>query len=157
MTEPEGELLATAMQALKQSASRHLRTGEHFWQSRYSEFNVYTERKRIEKLPYIHRNPVTRGLVTSPEQWRWSSFLQYAPGESGAVTVTPPWRVEPLAQPQRHQPHPSSARMGHPAPGPIAAQYFADSLSAGCAHCEGRSGPGAPTIRSATLFDCAPL
>jgi len=34
-----------------------------FWQARFYDFNVWTEKKRIEKLCYIHRNPVARGLV----------------------------------------------------------------------------------------------
>jgi len=34
---------------------------------------VRTARKRIEKLRYMHRNPVKRGLVQEPEQWKWSS------------------------------------------------------------------------------------
>ena len=57
-----------------------------FWQARFYDFNVWTERKRIEKLRYIHRNPVERGLVSSPEQWRWSSFSMVfvQRGRSGA-------------------------------------------------------------------------
>ena len=39
---------------------------KHVWQARFFDFNVWTERKRIEKLRYIHRNPVKRGLVDSP-------------------------------------------------------------------------------------------
>ena len=31
----------------------------------------------LEKLRYIHRNPVKRGLCASPEQWPWSSFRHY--------------------------------------------------------------------------------
>ena len=31
-----------------------------------TDFDVWTERKRIEKLRYMHRNPVKRGLVDSP-------------------------------------------------------------------------------------------
>ena len=58
-----------------------------FWQARFYDFNVWTERKRIEKLRYIHRNPVTRGLVASPEQWRWSSFRWYWCGEKGPVKI----------------------------------------------------------------------
>jgi putative transposase len=50
-------------------------------------FNVFTEKKRIEKLRYMHRNPVKRGLVSSPEQWRWSSFRNYAYHEKEPVTV----------------------------------------------------------------------
>ena len=40
----------------------------------------------------MHRNPVKRGLVASPELWRWSSFRAYALGEAGRVTVND-WRV----------------------------------------------------------------
>jgi REP element-mobilizing transposase RayT len=58
-----------------------------FWQARFYDFNVWTAKKRVEKLRYIHRNPVMRGLVASPEQWRWSSFRAYALGEEGRVAV----------------------------------------------------------------------
>jgi putative transposase len=60
---------------------------DRFWQARFYDFNVFTERKRIEKLRYIHRNPVKRGLVSSPEQWRWSSFRWYLCGEAGPVGI----------------------------------------------------------------------
>jgi putative transposase len=60
---------------------------ERFWQARFYDFNVWTERKRIEKLRYIHRNPVERGLVASPEQWPWSSFRWYLCGEPGPVQI----------------------------------------------------------------------
>jgi putative transposase len=49
--------------------------------------NVWTARKRVEKLRYMHRNPVQRGLVASPELWRWSSFRAYLFGEAGPVAV----------------------------------------------------------------------
>ena len=39
------------------------------WQRRFYDFNIWTERKRIEKLLYMHRNPVKRGLVSQPEHW----------------------------------------------------------------------------------------
>ncbi len=58
-----------------------------FWQARFYDFNVWTEKKRIEKLRYIHRNPVVGGLVASPEQWRWSSFRWYSRGEVGPVRI----------------------------------------------------------------------
>ena len=59
----------------------------HVWQARFYDFNVWSERKRIEKLRYMHRNPVKRGLVSSPEEWRWSSFRFYMFGEVGLVQV----------------------------------------------------------------------
>ena len=65
---------------------------QHFWQARFYDFNVWTRKKRVEKLRYIHRNPVRRGLVESPDQWRWSSYRAYAFGESGLVRVND-WSV----------------------------------------------------------------
>jgi hypothetical protein len=59
----------------------------HLWQARFYDFNVWTEHKRVEKLRYIHRNPVKRGLVLQPEQWRWSSFRSYFYGEAGLVRI----------------------------------------------------------------------
>jgi hypothetical protein len=47
----------------------------------------WTEHKRVEKLRYMHRNPVTRGLFASPELWQWSSFRFYFLGEAGKVRV----------------------------------------------------------------------
>ncbi len=63
-------------------------TRRHIWQRRFYDFNVWTDHKRIEKLRYIHRNPVERGLVAAPEDWAWSSFRFYAFGEAGRVRVT---------------------------------------------------------------------
>jgi len=48
---------------------------------------VWSARKRIEKLRYMHRNPVKRGLVLEAEQWEWSSFRSYAYQEVGRVRV----------------------------------------------------------------------
>ena len=92
MTEPEQDTLASAVQSIKQSVSRKLIAGrEHFWQARYYDFNVYTPKKRIEKLKYIHRNPMKRGLVERPEDWAWSSFRHYVTGQPGVVEIESPW------------------------------------------------------------------
>ncbi len=48
------------------------------WQPRFYDFVVFSERKRVEKLRYMHRNPVKRGLVREPQDWPWSSFRHYA-------------------------------------------------------------------------------
>jgi len=60
---------------------------KHFWQRRFYDFNVWTAHKRVEKLKYMHRNPVVRGLVPSPGLWKWSSFRFYLAGERGVVNV----------------------------------------------------------------------
>jgi putative transposase len=114
VSEPERRDLSVALKALKQAVARRVlsamrrrsgsRQGElfpgasvstSFWQARFYDFKIWTAKKRVEKLRYMHRNAVKRGLVTSPEQWRWSSFRAYALGEKGMVAVnevfSPKW------------------------------------------------------------------
>jgi putative transposase len=91
VSEPERATLATALKAIKQSvARRRVKTGEHFGQGRYYDFNVGTPQKRVQKLKYIHRNPVHRGLVERPEDWGWSSYRHYATAEVGTVQIESP-------------------------------------------------------------------
>ncbi len=93
ISEPERNTLSVALQMLKQNTAHQLRPpeGSPFWQPRYYDFNVWTDSKRIEKLRYIHRNPVKRGLVERPEDWQWSSFRHYATGVEGVVEIESQW------------------------------------------------------------------
>jgi putative transposase len=79
--------LSKALQSVKLSVSKRL-TQRPFWHTRYYDFNTFTHNKRVEKLKYMHRNPVTRGLVQEPQDWRWSSYLFYLTGQPGKVTIT---------------------------------------------------------------------
>lgn len=91
---------AKVIQVLKQRVSRILRgkrrrapgqlslpfgddlaRRKRFWQRRYYDFNVYSKEKLLEKLNYMHRNPVERGLVLHPRDWPWSSWSFYAHGQ----------------------------------------------------------------------------
>ena len=86
VSEPKTVPLSKAIQALKLSVS--VQSEERpFWLTRYYDFNVFSEAKFIEKLKYIHRNPVTRGFVIEPAQWGGSSFLHYSTGMIGIVEV----------------------------------------------------------------------
>jgi putative transposase len=118
LSEPERGNPSVVTQAIKQSFARRLlrrsqsppienRDGwgspnlngsqsneRHIWQARFYDFVVFTEAKRIEKLRYMHRNPVKRGLVVEPQDWTWSSFRHYAYGEPGPVLVNEQQRAE---------------------------------------------------------------
>jgi putative transposase len=127
ISEPDRAALSVALQMLKQTSAHQLRSpeGSPFWQPRYYDFNVWSDNKRIEKLRYIHRNPVKRGLVERPEDWPWSSFGHYATGVEGAVQIESQWTArkrerlgtEPRMVSQIQNPHPvakPATRMGHP-------------------------------------------
>ena len=90
--EPRRGKIADLLKSLKQGVSRRLiGEAEHFWQKRYYDFNVRNHRQFVEKLRYIHRNPVKRGLCERPEDWEWSSFLQHATGCEGRVEFESDW------------------------------------------------------------------
>ena len=100
MSEPERSKLSVALQMLKQNVARRLRSPEGglLWQPRYYDVNVWSEAKRIEKLRYLHRNPVKRGLVRSPEDWAWSSFRHYMSGVEGVVEIESQWTARKREQ-----------------------------------------------------------
>ncbi len=83
---------STVLQMLKQRVSRKMRKrrreapgqlrlnfpeaeeeARSFWQPRFYDHNVRTKLKIRQKLRYMHRNPITRGLVQHPGEWPWSS------------------------------------------------------------------------------------
>jgi putative transposase len=89
ISEPQIGTPSTVMQVLKQRFSRKISSEvpSPVWQERFYDFNVWTEHKRIEKLRYMHRNPVKRGLAADPRDWEWSSFRFYLCGQNGRVKV----------------------------------------------------------------------
>jgi putative transposase len=118
LSEPRTGNVARVMQVLKQRVSRGCRRKKKaadqmnlweshpvqaFWQRRYYDFNVFTERKHVEKLRYMHRNPVKRGLVNSPQLRQWSSFRYYRLAEEGPVKIgissIPPFAPQRVGHP----------------------------------------------------------
>jgi putative transposase len=100
VNEPQKGSLATAIQVLKQTTSKKLKQSEEqqFWQRRYYDFNVWTDEKRIEKLRYMHLNPVRRGLTATPQDWPWSSFRHSTTGIEGTVEVESFWTAHKREQ-----------------------------------------------------------
>ena len=107
MSEPGRGTPSTVLKMLKQRVSHRMRETRRttlpaqlrlafpakepqlrqFWQARFYDFNVYTEKKKKEKLEYMHANPVMRGLVRHPKDWPWSSWSNYAPDERGLIPI----------------------------------------------------------------------
>jgi putative transposase len=121
LSEPEDDTLAEAIHYLKLSFAKRLRSRTiaqvsvqkkdanlghrvsqktdanlghqlgSFWQKRYYDRNVRDAREFSVKLRYLHRNPVKRGLVKEPGDWKWSSFRHYAFRENGVVEIESEW------------------------------------------------------------------
>jgi putative transposase len=101
ISEPESGTIATAVQAVKISSSlrtARARDGSErrspLWQKRYFDRNLRDYAEFVEKLQYIHRNPVKRGLVERAEDWKWGSFRHYALHEECGVEIESQWTAD---------------------------------------------------------------
>jgi putative transposase len=102
LSEPKTHSLSSTIRVIKGESSKLLKgTHRHFWQPRYYDFNVFATGKFKEKIQYIHRNPVTRGLVSKPEDYRWSSFNHNATGEPSPIEIESNWAAH-----RRERPNP---------------------------------------------------
>jgi putative transposase len=79
----------------KLTRQRGKRTERHFWQSGGGyDRNICTGQTLLAMIDYLHLNPVRRGLVKKPEDWKWSSagwFLKEAVSPLTLNTIPPEW------------------------------------------------------------------
>ena len=123
LSEPERGLLCDAILAIKISVARH-HGGGRLWQRRYYDRNVSDHAEFVEKLRYIHRNPVARGLVERPEDWEWSSFRHYAEDRDTGVEIESEWTAmrregripKPMKLPEVETPTSGQIQARHGAP-----------------------------------------
>ena len=72
--------------AAHKTESRH-----QVWQEGVHPQASWTDAMMLQKLEYLHNNPVHRGLVACPEHWRYSSAHEWLPGATPVLRVDP-WR-----------------------------------------------------------------
>lgn len=69
-----GKGLIKFMHSFKGIVRKKLIGDNLFWERGYDDLEIKTEEQFKIKLNYIHFNPVKRGLVEAPEDWRFSSY-----------------------------------------------------------------------------------
>jgi REP element-mobilizing transposase RayT len=47
------------------------------WKEQARAVPIISERSLRTKIEYIHKNPVSRGLISEPKDWLWSSWRNY--------------------------------------------------------------------------------
>jgi putative transposase len=74
--------ISAALQNVKRVSSLRInrlrRTHGPRWQHQFWDRFVRHAREFTERLEYMHMNPVRRGLVEKPDQWRWSSYNNFS-------------------------------------------------------------------------------
>jgi putative transposase len=61
------------------------------WQEGSMPKQIGSDEMMLQKLEYMHINPVQRGYVDEPLHWRYSSARNYA-GQQGLIEVVTDWR-----------------------------------------------------------------
>ena len=135
ISEPNVGTPSLVMQVLKQRVSRALRKKPRnvspaqmrlwndeprsnyprFWQRRFYDFNVWSSRKKNEKLNYMHFNPVRRGLVDHPKAWSWSSYRHYMIGGPVLCPPNPEWTPAVKVPRKKQERTPALQGVRHPA------------------------------------------
>ena len=72
--------------AAHKTASAH-----QVWQEGVHPQAIAGDEMMLQKIDYIHHNPVQRGLVAAPEHWRYSSAHEWREGAIPAFKCDP-WR-----------------------------------------------------------------
>jgi putative transposase len=82
------EVLLRGLKALK---LQHKTDSEYqVWQEGSHPKQISSDEMMLQKLEYVHNNPVKRGYVDEPVHWRYSSARNYA-GMPGLVEVVTNW------------------------------------------------------------------
>ena len=83
--------ISGVMQFIKQRSTHTILAGKrgtgHLWQPRFYEHGLRTVKEYLDTVTYIHLNPVTRGLASRPEEWKWSSVHDYFPQGASPLRV----------------------------------------------------------------------
>jgi REP element-mobilizing transposase RayT len=81
----------TLLEELRFFKLRHKIDQEYqLWQEGNQPKQIQSDEMMIQKLEYIHANPVRRGYVDDPVHWRYSSARNYA-GNKGLIDVLTDW------------------------------------------------------------------
>ena len=108
---PLGKSISEVMRRLKSSSARLIldwlqqdgdevslknlaldvpQTGSHthaLWQKGFSAIDLWSPKFILQKLSYVHLNPIRAKLCDHPSKWKWSSYSAYLPHEVGAVPI----------------------------------------------------------------------
>ncbi len=57
------------------------------WQDEYHPKAIYSEEFLLQKVEYVHNNPVRKGLILKPEYWRFSSARTWLNDEENDVKI----------------------------------------------------------------------
>ena len=89
----KGEELPKFLQVILQSYAIYFRKRYHstgyVFQGRYKSLLIKKENYLLECARYIERNPLRAKIVTSPEEYEWTSYSFYSEGKKDGIIKEP--------------------------------------------------------------------
>jgi REP element-mobilizing transposase RayT len=90
----EGRTAVHLLAKLNNAKLHHKTRSEYqVWQEGSHPEQIHSEKMLLQKIDYIHNNPVRRGYVDEPKHWRYFSSRDYE-GLKALVEVNTDWRDE---------------------------------------------------------------
>ena len=97
--------ISRVVQDIKWLAARSLNRRRQLrgpvWQHQFWDRFVRHEKEFQQRLQYMHLNPVRKGLVPRPEDWRWSSYNNFALDK--AVVADCPIQIDYVRLPEGYR------------------------------------------------------
>ena len=84
----ESEKKFAILKLFEEAATADKRGNKYMvWQEGFHPITVESDHFFLEKLNYIHENPVRKGFVDQPIQWRYSSARNYELDDDSIIVV----------------------------------------------------------------------
>ena len=97
--------ISQVLHDVKKVSARRLHEGRGtqgpFWQHQFWDRFVRHSKEFQDRLLYMHLNPVRKGLAGKPEEWRWSSYNNFALEK--AVVAACPIQIDYLLLPEGYR------------------------------------------------------
>ncbi len=78
----------TVLRRFRESKPAHKTTSKHqVWQEGFHPQEIISYEMLKQKIDYIHNNPVRRQYVEKPEEWKYSSAVDYYTEKKGPLEI----------------------------------------------------------------------
>lgn len=86
-TQLEQDEQPTILRGFAKQAPDRAKAEYRVWQEGFHPEAIYTPSFAQQKIEYLHNNPVRKGLVDAPEQWRYSSARNYLLNDESGMEI----------------------------------------------------------------------
>lgn len=79
----------TSLEKLKLTNTKKRNHSFCVWQKKIRSIDLWSHKFILQKLNYVHLNPIRAGLCDHPAKWKWSSYNAYLSRTDAEIPITP--------------------------------------------------------------------